>query len=247
MLVPVAHAQETAKKPASRSRLYIAQYTGITAVRSSDLRLVQPRAGTDVTYKDVGYEGRPRQGSPNYGFKAGYFLPRAPRVGLEVEYNHTKMYARVGERKQLSGVWQGQPVNTTEPLSNRVQRYQISNGVNSLSFNVLYRLPLVTSANYPEGRLQPYIGGGPQYTYLYSINTVNGLRVKEKYQPNGWGYQLIGGVRYLATPHIGFFAEGKYQHGDATSLVADQGDEKGGRGFTDIRIAQLIGGVFYQF
>lgn len=251
-----AQAQESAPvvpvtPPAPERRfsrsVYVAVYTGGTSSQSSDLRLVQPRAGTDVLYRDVNYEGRPFSGSPYYGLKVGYFLPKAPRIGLELEFNHAKMYAKLGESKQLTGSWQGQPVNAVEPLSERVDKYQITNGINAFSFNLMYRVPAMVSEKYPEGRLQPYVGGGPQYTLLYSINIIDGMGVKEKYHPNGWGYQLIGGARYLINPHVGAFLEGKYQHGDAVSLIADQGANDGGRGVTDIRMAHLAGGLFYQF
>ncbi|MBC7809137.1 MAG: outer membrane beta-barrel protein [Akkermansiaceae bacterium] len=251
-----AHAQDPtapAEAPSAgstrrRSRsFYISLYTGSTSSQSSDLRLTQPRLGTDVTYRDVSFEGRPFTGSPYYGLKVGYFLPKTPRVGFELEFNHAKMYAKLGESKQLTGTWQGQPVNTVEPLSDRIDRYQITNGINALSFNILYRVPVIVSDKYPDGRLQPYIGGGPQYTALYSINQIDGLGVSEKYHPNGWGYQLFGGARYLLNTHLGAFIEGKYQHGDAASIIADQGDDQGGRGDADIRMAQLAGGLFYQF
>ena len=251
MISTDAHAQSekdaAAKKSPPHRRIYVAQYTGTTAIGSSDLRLIQPRLGTDVTYRSVNYEQRLRSGSPYYGVKMGYYLPKAPRIGVEFEYNHTKMYAKRGEAKPLTGTWQGQTVNSLEPLAQRIQRYQISNGVNSLSLNLLYHVPVSVSPQYPNGRWQPYFGGGPQYTYLYSINTVDGLRAKEKYHPNGWGYQLIGGIRGLVTPRIGFFAEGKVQRGNPVSLVADKGDAKGGRGTTAIRIKHLALGVFYQF
>ena len=113
--------------------------------------------------------------------------------------------------------------------------------------NLLYRVPVGVTANYPDGRLQPYIGGGPQYTVLYSVTKVAGLSVKNKYHPNGWGYNLFAGTRYLLTSRIGAFGELKYMHGDAVSLVADAGNPQGGRGHTDIRMTQLIGGLFYQF
>ncbi|MBC8135466.1 MAG: outer membrane beta-barrel protein [Fibrella sp.] len=245
-IISVEQKSPDSKRGRSRS-FYFSVYTGATSAQSSDLRLTQPRLGTDVTYRDVNYEGKPFTGSPYYGFKVGYFLPKAPRVGFELEFNHAKMYAKLGESKQLTGTWQGQPVNTVEPISDRVDKYQITNGINALSFNILYRVPVMASEKYPDGRLQPYIGGGPQYTALYSINNVGGLGVREKYHPNGWGYQLLGGARYLLNTHLGAFLEGKYQHGDAVSIIADQGVSDGGRGVTDIRIAQVAGGLFYQF
>ncbi len=255
-LVTAASAQEpslpaeVSPTPVNRPRrqpFYFSVYTGTTSAQSSDLHLIQPRLGTDVRYRDVNYEGRPFTGSPYYGVKFGYFLPKSPRVGLELEFNHAKMYAKVGESKQITGTWQGQPVNGVEPISDRVRKYQISNGINALSFSVLYRVPVMVSDKYPDGRLQPYVGGGPQYTALYSINNIAELQVREKYHPNGWGYQLFGGARYLLNTHVGAFLEGKYQHGDAVSLVADQDASDGGRGETDIRLAQLAAGVFYQF
>lgn len=249
-----AHAQEaTVNQPTVETQrrqhrsTYIAFYTGRTSAASSDLHLIQPQLGTDVTYHDVDYEGKPQTGSPYYGFKAGYYFPKAPRVGLELEFNHAKMYARVGESKLLTGTWQGQAVNGVERMADKVSEYRITNGINSFTLNLLYRVPISVSDKYPDGRFQPYVGGGPQYTVLYSINTVAGLEAKEKYHPNGWGYQLLGGVRYLIHPHLGAFVEGKYQHGDAVSLIADQDANDGGRGVTDIRIAHFAGGLFYQF
>lgn len=227
--------------------LYVSFYTGTTFSKSSDLRLLQPRLGTDVTYHDVNFSGKPFIGSPYYGFKVGYFLPKSPRIGFEAEFNHAKMYVKLGESKQLTGTWQGQPVNGVEPISNRVDKYQITNGINSFSFNVLYRVPVMVSEKYPDGKLQPYVGGGPQYSFLYSINIIDGMGVEEKYHPNGWGYQLFAGARYLLNAHLGAFVEGKYQHGDAVSIIADEGAKDGGRGITDIRMGQLAGGLFYQF
>ena len=245
--VVAPQAQIVAPQARPRQRVYLSVYTGTTASQSADLRLLQPRLGTDATYHDVNWTGNPFIGSPYYGAKVGYFLPEVPRLGFEFEFNHAKMYARLHESKLLTGTFDGQPVNSAEPLSSRLQRYQITNGINSFSLNVLHRIPVAVSEKYPDGRFQPYIGGGPQYTFLYSINSINGRGVVERYHPNGWGYQLFGGVRYVATPRIGLFAEGKYQHGDAVSITADAGDSAGGRGVTDIRMAQLAGGVFYQF
>ena len=247
-----AHAQEEnaptdGGRKSNQHSYYLSLYTGRTSAQSSDLRLLQPRLGTDVTYHGVSYEGKPQTGSPYYGIKFGYYLPKSPRVGFEVEYNHAKMYAKVGDSRLITGTWQGQPINSVEPIANKVSEYRITNGINSLSFNVLYRVPVMVTDKYPDGRLQPYVGGGPQYTALYSINTVAGLEAREKYHPNGWGYQLFGGVRYLIHTHLGAFVEGKYQHGDAVSLIADQDDNDAGRGVTDIRIAQFAAGLFYQF
>ncbi|MBC8143875.1 MAG: hypothetical protein H7Y38_20780 [Armatimonadetes bacterium] len=246
----VANAQEAepVKPTGTRAqRPYISLYTGTTQAQNADLRLLQPVLGTDATYHDVSWRGRPFSGSPYYGVKVGIFLPKSPRIGFEAEFNHSKMYAKLEERKLLTGTFNGQSVNGVETVGDRVQKYQITNGINSFSLNVLYRVPVAVSVKYPDGRFQPYVGGGPQYTFLYSINIINSLGVKEKYHPNGWGYQLFGGGRFMATPHIGLFLEGKYQHGDAVSLIADQGNTEGGRGITDIRMAQLAGGVFYQF
>lgn len=250
-----AHAQESGSAPPASPKksgprhqpISLSFYTGTTSAKSADLRLLQPRFGTDVTYHDVDFEGKPFHGSPYYGIKVGYFLPKSPRVGFEFEYNHAKMYAKVGESKQITGTWQGQPIDTVEPISNKVDEYRITNGINSLSFNIVYRVPVMVDERYPDGRLQPYIGGGPQYTALYSINTVAKLEAREKYYPNGWGYQFFGGVRYLFNPRVGGFLQGKYQHGDAVSLIADKDNNAGGRGVTDIRILHLAGGVFYQF
>ena len=249
-LVSVAHAQSGVSYPAKHDRerpFYFSVYTGRTAADSTDLTLLQPQFGTNVTYQHVDWNGKPFTQSPYYGVRIGYFFPRTPRLGLEFEYNHAKMYAKVQEQKRITGVWQGQPINDVETMQDKVDEYRITNGINTLNLNLLYRFPVSVSTHYPSGRCQPYIGGGVQYYILYSINTVAGVEDTREYRPQGWGWQGFGGVRFLVTPRFGLFIEGRYQHGDGHSIIADKYDKDGGRGDTDIRIRHAIAGAFYQF
>ncbi len=230
-----------------RHPYYFALYTGGSAARASDLHLIQPAFGTDVTYHGVNWAGKPQTDSPYYGFKIGYHPRNTPHVGFEFEYNHVKIYAKIGESKRVTGTWQNQPINTVEPISDRVAEYRITNGINTLALNVSYRVPLLIGARYPDGRLQPYVGAGPQYFVLYSINQVAGLHNRDGYRPDGWGYQLFAGTRYLLAPRFGLFAEVKYQSGTAHSVIADRGSQDGGRGETTLAIAHVAAGLFYDF
>jgi len=243
----VAHAQSTdSTKPAPhRDRIesfYMTAYTGTTTAQSSDVRIMQPSIGTDATYHSVDWLAHSFTGSPYWGVKVGYYLPKTPRVSLELEYNHAKVYAKVGESKLLTGVWEGQPVDDVEPMIDRVGEYRITNGINTFAFNGVYRIPISVSEHYPEGRWQPYVGGGPEYFLLYSINNINGKSNKHEYHPSGWGWQVFTGVRYLLTPRFGLYAETKYQDGDAHSILPDDG-----RGDTDLHLTHYDGGVYYQF
>ena len=247
-LVSAAHAQSPAPTKRDKEQpFYFSAYTGRTQADSTDLTLIQPQFDTNVTYHHVDWHGKPFTQSPYYGIRIGGFLRRLPRLGFELEYNHSKVYAKVQEQKRITGVWQGVPINAVETMQDKVDEYRITNGINTLNLNTLYRFPVSVGTHYPNGRFQPYVGMGLQYYVLYSINTVAGVEDERGYRNGGFGFQAFGGGRFLITPRFGLFLEGRYQQGSAHSIIADKNDDSGGRGYTQLRIKHVILGAFYQF
>jgi opacity protein-like surface antigen len=236
-----ARAQETGRR---RPLIEISGFTGTSATRPSDLRIVQPTLGTDVTFEDVHWRGRPFSGSVYYGYRLGTWLRRNPRLGFEIDFHHYKAYAKVEQNRRVVGTWKGEPVDEVAPMDDRVQEFRITNGVNALTFGVLYRFPLQVSEAFPEGRLQPYVGGGPNYSLLWPANQVDGrgnARRSGRFKIGGWGYTLQGGVRYAVTRNVGLFAEARYNRVDAHVDVID------GRADTDVRTWHGIGGFTVGF
>jgi opacity protein-like surface antigen len=244
LLATPVQAQEAnpgaaSRPPMRRPRYQFSLYTGISMTRPSDLHLVQPSTGTDATFEDVHWKGHPFQGSRYYGYRVMTYLPRQPRLGIGVDFVHYKVYARLDQDRRIIGNWLGEPVDTIAPMRDRVQEFRITNGVNAFTLAVNYRLQLDRSQRFPEGRLQPYIGGGPSYYLLFPINRVNNKSNKQHgYQRSGFGYMMQAGVRYGLSQRSAVFLETRYNRADAKVEIAD-----GGKADTDLRTTHIQGGL----
>lgn len=78
---------------------------------------------------------------------------------------------------------------------------------------VMFRLPLLSSENIPQGMLQPYIGIGPSislYTYASADNGPPTNKI------NSWGinagFQVPAGVALQLSKHIALFGEYRYAY-----------------------------------
>lgn len=241
-----ASAQEANAESVPISRhpqFQISAFTGVSLTRPSDLRLLQPSTGTDAIFHSVHWKGHPFQGSRYYGYRVMTYLHRQPRLGIGLDFVHYKVYAQVEQERRVSGTWQGEPVDTIEPIRDRVQEFRITNGVNAITLAVNYRLQLDRSRAFPAGRLQPYIGGGPSYYLMFPINRVNNKSNRQHgYQSSGFGYMMQAGVRYGVLRNGSVFLETRFNRGDAKVEIAD-----GGRADTDLRTTHIQGGFTLDF
>ena len=215
--------------------------SGTSKTADSDLRIAQPALGTDITFRDVKWKTRPFSGSIYYGYRLEYFLPGKP-LGFDIDFNHNKIYSNPNQVLNTFGTFQGQPVSGDTRLGDRVQEFRITNGINTIGLDVLYRFAVQPSARFPFGRVTPYVGGGPAYFILWSGNTVAGVEGGRHYENSGFGFQLKGGARYHLTPDIALFGELKYTDGDAKVSVAN-----GGKAYTSLRTVHTVAGVAYTF
>lgn len=228
-----------APRPAS-AQASLSFYSGTSKTRNSDLHLTQPGAGTDITFHDVNWKTRPFTGSFYYGYRVEYFVPNKP-LGFDIDFNHNKAYSDPDQVLTASGTFQGQPVSGNVRLGDQVQEFRITNGINTIGLDVLYRFAVRPSARYPFGRLTPYVGGGPAYFVEYGINTVGGVNNRHRYENVGFGFQLKGGVRYRLNSDVSLFGELKYTDGDGDVNIAN------GRGTTPLRTIHTLAGVSYTF
>ncbi len=232
---------EASSRP-RRQPIEITQFLGGSATQRSALHVMQPAIGTDATVAPVNWKGNPFRGSVYYGVRVSTFLPKNPRLGFEFDYLHYKVYAKAEESAQFSGTWLGEPIDTIAPINSRIGRFQITNGVNAMTLGVLYRERLQRSPSFPNGRCQPYIGGGPAFYYLYAINRINGRNVRERYEAGTFGLTLQAGLRYGLSSHFGLFAEGRYTSYHARVNVADNGHAT-----TPLRTWHSLIGLGYGF
>ena len=217
-------------------------YTGSSFTLNSDIHVQQPGLGTNAVFSDVSWDAKPLKAPPYYGIRANYFFESAPRWGFGLDFTHYKIFAQTDQVVPVSGTFTHLPVNQSAPLNQRVQKFNITHGVNIVALNVLYRwTDNFASEAFPHGRLQPYFGGGPVYYILHPENTINNTNNNERYQGSGFGYQVLGGVHYWLTRHVGLFVETKFNSGNARVNV-DQGTAE-----TPLRTFHLLGGVSLGF
>lgn len=113
--------------------------------------------------------------------------------------------------------------------------------ITALGFNELYRLPLLTSSNFPRGRLHPYIGVGlgilianveTKTTLLDQQSELSDTSVKP-------GLQVLGGAKFFLSKDIALFGEYKFTHAGGFGF---EGKESGT--FLGIPATETIKGNF---
>jgi opacity protein-like surface antigen len=216
-------------------------YLGKSWTRSSDLTISQPATSSDATFQDVGWDSKSFSSPLYYGLRVTHFIEPYPSWGVAVDFTHYKIYARTSDAVRVHGRWNGSPVDETAPLETRVQKFNISHGVNYIGLLGLYRFRLEVTDAFPYGRLQPYVGIGPIYYIDHPESTVNSL-MSERYQSSGWGYQVVGGMRYAFTDRWSLFGEVKYDQGRANASVAGDGSAN-----LSLRTGHAVFGVNYTF
>jgi opacity protein-like surface antigen len=123
------------------------------------------------------------------GFKVGYFLDSIPYLGFE------------GESSIASNYRPRQQVTVKPPISNApVFTQEQGNLIWSTAFHFVGRYGFLPDKDVPFGRLQPYIGIGPDVGCLFFQND----------SAKNFGMDGEAGVRYMITKNIGAFMEFKY-------------------------------------
>ncbi|MGH8750877.1 MAG: hypothetical protein ACREUV_04150 [Burkholderiales bacterium] len=226
---------------AARAENVFSLYTGGSYTLNSDIRVQQ--SNTDATFHDVSWDAKPFKAPPYYGVRFNHFFENAPHWGAGLDFTHYKIFAQTDRVVLVDGIFNGTPVNQSAPLNQRVQKFNITHGVNIIAANIFYRwTDFFASEAFPHGRLQPYFGGGLVYYILHPENTINNVQNDERYQGSGFGYQVLGGVHYGLTKHIGLFVETKFNSGNAHVSTASQGTAE-----TSLNTFHLIAGISLGF
>lgn len=208
----------------------ISAFIGGASTRRSPLRISQPALGTELTFRDVEFDGRSFNPPLYYGLRGGYILPRASFIGVEAEFIHLKVYANAQRQVQASGTLRGTPVNGQIQLGQVVQQYSVSHGVNLLLFNVTGRYRLKKDSDTPKGRFifTGRAGLGPTIPHTESI--IEG-REQQQYELGRLAWQVAGSAEVRLWRGLYFLGEykftrtrqrGKIFSGEAESLLRTQ-------------------------
>jgi len=164
-----------------------------------------------------------------YGFKVGHFLKTAPWAGFEAE-----VFTTTPHIKQ-------QPVTATLPAN----FVFASTGTRSLTEMITGQSFRVTTLainevfRYPGKRFQPYIGAGLGLFYAQKHNTIFG----DSQSSFRHGLNVQGGLRILASQHVAFFAEWKFNY---TRFHFDETGNTAGSN-AKYNVHHLVAGIGYHF
>jgi opacity protein-like surface antigen len=166
------------------------------------------------------------------GVKLGYFFHRIPYLGLEVESSVNNSYVN---RRSLS---------TSRPIQGASQ-VAVPNDfwINwTTALHIVGRYGFLPDKEVPFGRLQPYVGIGPAFIVLY----------EEVDSAKNFGIDVMAGVRYMFTKHIGAFLEYKYNHQwdveiESHPFYLPNGTEGRGTAHLDFDCHKVVMGVAYHW
>ena len=166
------------------------------------------------------------------GLKLGYFTHTVPYLGLEVESMVNNSYVN---RRTLS---------TSRPIQGFNQA-AVPNDfwVNwTTALHIVGRYGFFPDKEVPFGRLQPYVGIGPAFIVLY----------EEVDSAKNFGIDVMAGLRYMFTKHIGAFVEYKFNHQWAVEIESHpfylpNGTEGRGMATLDFDCHKVVAGVAYHW
>jgi outer membrane protein OmpA-like peptidoglycan-associated protein/opacity protein-like surface antigen len=173
------------------------------------------------------------------GGKFGYFLEPLPFLGFELDVFNVFGPDFAGD----NGVNEG-------PIGSRLRLNtgnQISLNTTAVMLDVVGRLPLLRSQEFPQGRLQPYIGGGGGWVnaQMSMDNRPVGGEVDDS--ANAWGAQGIAGLKYFFSPNVALYTEYKYVHVFPVTWNMGSGQRVMAPGDTGYDFNMATAGIAFHF
>jgi opacity protein-like surface antigen len=190
---------------ASSGEWVIAGFLGAAHTLSAPVTIEQPAPGTELTLSPVEFHGESFEPPVYYGYRVGYLFDNR-WFGLEAEFIHSKLYAHVDRRVQVTGVYRNVPTATTQPMSDVVQHLSISHGLNFLLLNGVVRVPLGETAT---SRVAVLLRGGAGPTIPHAESRIDGV-AQEQYEWGRLGVQASAGAEVRLTRRLGALAEYKF-------------------------------------
>src|SRR5437867_8487130 len=130
-LPPILLAVLLGTGAAARAEFVASVFGGLALTENNDLRLKQS-GGTDLTFHDVSYEGKDFQFPLYYGGRLTYFPVQIPHWGFALEFFHAKLYLNTDETVHVTGTRAGARVDDHELVSDTIDAFNISHGLNFL-------------------------------------------------------------------------------------------------------------------
>jgi opacity protein-like surface antigen len=192
-----------------RAEWRLGLFLGKASTCDSDLKIEQPSSQNHLLFHDIDYTDKSFRTPLYYGLRAGYFPPNYPNFGGEIEFIHAKIYSDSEQTVRVSGVRNGESIDSTIRLGEIVQGFSMTHGLNFLFFNLVGRLSLLRNENLERVALCARLGMGPLIPHTESV--IDGDR-KEQYELQGPAYQLAAGTEMNIWKNVNLLFEYKYTY-----------------------------------
>jgi opacity protein-like surface antigen len=123
--------------------------------------------------------------------------------------------------------------------------------VTGITFDLLGRVPLLISKEYPQGRLQPYASVGPT-AFISHVDVAGGHFVPSAPQLRNQndtdvsaGVTAAAGVSFMVTPHVDLFTEYRFTHFSPDYHINSGGERA--KVTTDFDTHHVLVGASYHF
>ena len=189
--------------------------------------------GIKYEFKDVDFKN-----SLTFGGRAGYWFEAAPYFGLAVDVSH--FHADIA--KQTAVVCSGGPCAPSLPVAH------LDFAVTGISWDAMLRLPLWTSKEFPQGRLQPYLTVGPTLFIGRAQGPINSAQVAVRSHSEtetAVGLQVGTGLAWQFHPNVALFAEYRFTHFDAGFSFPVLGSNA--REARDVKTHRALFGISYRY
>ena len=223
--------------PSAQAQWRVAAFLGSASNPSSSIHLIQPASATDLIYEPIAWDDESFVPPVYYGYRIGRSLPFAPRLSIEAEFVHLKMFADTSATARVRGTDRGVAIDRREAIDRTLERFSISHGVNFVFVNAVYRLPMGPAAH-PRLTLTARGGAGP--TVPHGESTIRG-ESRDQYELGALGWQASGGLEVRIAGGFHALMDYKYTRTRQTVGVA------GGTAGTLLRTHHVVFGAGYEF
>jgi lipid A oxidase len=188
-------------------------YFGKSFTSNGDLHL--KKGDTDLHYNNVRWEDRSFKAPIFYGVRASYWLDRMQPWGVAVDFTHAKAILRANDTVPVRGFRDGSAVAEREPIADTIKHFELSHGLNMLTFNGLHRwFPDGTRDQSPSGRLQCYSGLGAGFSIPHVEAHIRDEKTGRYQLAAGPVINGMLGVNYDFVPDLSGMLEYKLSYAD---------------------------------
>ena len=188
-------------------------YVGPSFTQSEDVVISQP--GFKATLKDVEFAN-----SVSFGGRLGYWFESTPYIGFALDASHFRPDMK---KQQVTGCFSGPAavdfgINGCDP-ANPLSLVRIDLAVTGISFDALLRWPLLTSKEFPKGKLQPYLTVGPTIFVARAKDTSKNSSLSPNFIPPGQSetdtsvvVKAGTGIAWQFHQNVALFGEYRFTH-----------------------------------